>query len=180
LVIACTGPKGRPKLELVGPGFRQELGIDVGAWNDDRPAGKSARLVALYPGNEVTLLDLDQKKLIPLESGDRVAAIWQTRALVRRKRGLVLYDVVSGERRALSGTTLPLAESITNNQYAAVAPLVVDLSQARVLGRIDGRPLAIAPDGRVAIADGGSADGTRLAMGPMVWHSPTPIDEAAH
>lgn len=172
LLVACTTPKGRPKLEIVGPGERVELGVDIASAPEDRGPGEPQRLVPVYPGTSAALVDLEQKKLVRLTDGDVVVATQAALALVRRGKRLLVIDA-DGKERDLALETDALPDTVTNGSLAIVAPFVVELSAANpVLGKSTGRPLALAPDGQVLVAKGSTAEG--LFEGPLEWKRPIP------
>lgn len=179
LLVACAGPKGRPKLELVGPGLRVELGVDIAHASDDRAPGAPTRLVPVYPGNEAALLDLQARKLNKLTVGDVVLATAGARAVLRRGNKLVAYDAEMGHEEPLPGESPPLSHGFGQGSIAVAAPLVADAATGKLLGRVAGRPLAAAPDGRILVASGGDADATTLAVGPLEWRAPAPPSDAS-
>jgi len=172
LVVACTKGKGHPKLWLAGPGTKKDLDLGVSSWTEDRTAGPPARLVPLYPGRDSVLLDLERRETVALRAGDAVLATRDSRALYRRDRELLLRDVTADAEVELAGD-LSSTESVTNGPWVAIAPVVANLETGTLSGRFQGRPLAVAPDGRVLVARGGDADGEHLALGPLTWQSPT-------
>jgi hypothetical protein len=172
LVVACARPKGRPKLWLVGAGERLDLRVSLSAAGSDRPPGPPSRLVALYPGSDTLLLDLETRRSVKVNGGGMVLATHGTVALVRRKRVLLLVDGTDGSERVLAGDLSPSLESFANGAVAFAAPWVVSLEAGKVLGRIEGRAYALAPNGRALVARGGDADADRLAVGPLAWLSP--------
>lgn len=176
LLIACTKPKGRPKLELVRRGASLPLDADVAHQSQDQVEGTRERLFALYPGNDTKLLDLVEQKLLPLSAGDVVLASHGATSLVRRKTGLSFHDAARGSETAISGKLAPTLDLIVEPPLVAAAPLVLNLENARVLGAFSGRPLGLAPDGKVLVARGADADGDHLALGPLTWRAPTLTD----
>jgi hypothetical protein len=176
LVVACTAARGRSPLELVGPGLRQALDLDIAFLGHDRAPVSSPRAIALHPGGAPALLDLDQRRLVRLKTGDFVVVTAGSRALVRRGDRLLVIDVDSNEEKQLEGTTDRIAAVLATEGVAVVAPLVADAEHARLLGKVDAEPLAVARDGRVLVALGGAADADRLAIGPLAWRRPTPIE----
>ncbi len=178
LVVACTKPKGRPKLELISVGKTLALDADVAHQSQDLTDGSRARLFALYPGNDTKLLDLSEKKLLPLAAGDAVLASHGGRSLVRRKRSLLLHDADRSSERPLEAALSPSLDSIAEPPMVVAAPAVVNIDTERLVGTISGRPLGLAPDGKVLIARGRDSDGTELATGPLVWQTPSALPGA--
>lgn len=173
LLVACTKPKGRPKLELVSRGRRLPLEVDVAHQSQDLVEGTRERLYPLYPGNDTKLLDLDAGRVTPLEPGDLVLATHRGRALVRRRASLLLTSP-GAEPRALSLEVSPALDTLARPPFVVTRPHVIDLESERVLGSVAARPLGLSPDGKVLVASGGDPDGASLAKGPLVWRTPAP------
>jgi hypothetical protein len=177
LLVTCTNDKVRPKrvgVELVGVRYRQDLGVVVQSLALDRWPDVPVRLVPLYPGSEVLLVDLDTRKTVPLTPGDRVLATSAEFALVRREKALVWFDTERGTDVLLSSAIPPFAGLVVQGSVVAVGSLVIDARQGRVLGSVPGRPLALTPDGAALLAEGGAANATAFARGPLRWHTPAP------
>jgi hypothetical protein len=174
VLVACTAPKGRPKLELVGAGYHQSLNDDLASLDFDHwPKLLPRRLFAFYPGSDTAVLDFETRKVALLDPGDQVVLTAGTRVLVRRGRQLVLHDVASGDETVLPGKTAALPDLLRAGTDAFVTPLVVDVAAGKELGKISGRPLALASDGRALVAQGRDADATQLAVGPLAWETPS-------
>ncbi|HSU42228.1 MAG TPA: hypothetical protein VLJ38_21755, partial [Polyangiaceae bacterium] len=177
LLVTCNNDKLRPKrvgVELVGVRYRQELGAVVQSLALDRWPALPVRLVPLYPGSDVLLVDLDTRKTVPLTPGDRVLATSGEFALVRRDKALVWFDTVHGTDVRLASAIPPFAGLAVQGTMVAVGSLVVDARAGRVLGSVPGRPLALTWDGAALVAEGGAASATAFARGPLRWHTPTP------
>jgi hypothetical protein len=177
LLVTCTNDKLRPKrvgVELVGPRYHQDLGVVVQSLALDRWPDEPVRLVPLYPGSEVMLVDLDTRKTVPLNPGDRVLATSGAFALVRRDKALVWFDSERGTDVLLTGAIPPFAGLVVEGAFVAVGSLVVDAREGRVLGSVPGRPLALATDGAALVPEGGAASATAFARGPLRWHTPAP------
>jgi hypothetical protein len=177
LLMTCTNDKARPKrvgVELVGPGYRQELGVVVQSMALDRWPEAPARLIPLYPGSDVELFDLDTRRSVPLSPGDRVLATSGASALVRRDKALVWVDALRGTETTLDAAIPPFAGLVVDGSLVAVGSLVVDAAAGRVLGTVPGRPLALTPDGEALIPEGGAQTNTAFARGPLRWHAPSP------
>jgi hypothetical protein len=177
LLVTCTNDKVRPKrvgVELVGVHDRRELGVVVQSLALDRWTDAPVRLVPLYPGSDVLLVDLDTRTTVPLIPGDRVLATSGEFALVRRDKALVWFDALRGTDTLLSSAIPPFAGLVVEGSLVAVGSLVVDSRLGRVLGSVPGRPLALAPDGAALVAEGGAASATAFARGPLRWHAPAP------
>lgn len=172
VLVACSAPRGRSPLALVGAGYHQDLKVDLAAAPPDRfPAGRS-RLLALYPGADTALMDLDTRKLTLLHRGDRVIATSRARALVQRGRRLVIHDVDHAPEHVLEGRTDRLPDARATGRFAVVAPLVVDVGAGKLLGKVSGRPLAVSSAGLVLVAQGRQARAHQLSGGPLRWIEP--------
>jgi hypothetical protein len=173
LLVACTKPRGRPKLELVSRGRRLPLDVDVAHQSQDLVEGTRDSLYALYPGNDTKLLDLDGGKLAPLAPGDFVIAAHGGNALVRRGASLFVLNRGGAAPRALGVEVAPSLDIVTRPPLVVARPHVIDLEKGRVLGSVQGRPLGLSPDGKVLLASGGDASGKALGRGPLVWKRPS-------
>jgi hypothetical protein len=177
LLVNCTNDKLRPKrigVELVGPHYRQELGVVVQSMALDRWPEAPTRLVAIYPGPDVLLVDLETRHTLPLAPGDRVLATSGDFALVRRDKALFWLNALSGSETELTGSIPPFAGLLVERGVVAVGSLVVDAAAGRVLGTVPGPPLALAADGKALIAEGGARSAESFAHGPLRWRPPAP------
>lgn len=177
LLVSCTDDKVRPKrvgVELVGPGFRQELGVVVQSMALDHWPDTPSRLVPLYPGSDVLLVDLDARRTLPLRPGDRVLATSGATALVRRDKALLWVDAESGSETQLFDGIAPFAGLVVEGSLVAVGSLVVDVAARRVLGTLPGRPLALTAGGEALVPEGGFRTNDAFARGPLRWRAPVP------
>jgi hypothetical protein len=175
LLVACSTTKAphRANVELLTPAGRVDLGVAVHPTSIDRwPVVPPPRLVPLYPGSEVMLIDLDRKKGLPLKPRDRVITTSGARALVRRARSIVLYDADTASETLLLADSGRFADVVVAGSVVAIGSQVIDLNQAKLLGNVEGRPLALTREGDVLLADGGAASAERLARGPLRWRKP--------
>jgi len=181
LLVSCTNdkpppaPNGnkRPKrvgVELVGVGYRQELGVVVQPMALDRWPELPRRLVPIYPGMDTMLIDLDQRRALPLRPSDRVLATSGAHALVRRERTLVAFDADHGSETSLVANVEPFAGLVVNGTLAAVGTTLLDAAAARIVGTLPGRPLLLTPSGDALVAEGGTASADAFARGPLRWH----------
>jgi hypothetical protein len=175
LVVACPGKNPqKAAVDLVGVGYRLELGVEVQPTSIDAWPDRPTRLVALYPGTDALLVDLERRTTVRLEPGDQVIATNGARALVRRKNGIVLYDAEKNTAKVLVPKLSPLPFIFVQGTVAAVGSEVVDVLRDDPLGSISARPLALTPSGDVLVARGGPPSAERLAVGPLVWERPSP------
>jgi len=179
-LISCTNdkpqplPNGkkRPKrvgVELVGIGYRQELGVVVQPMALDRWPELPRRLVPLYPGSDTLLVDLDQRRMLPLRPGDRVLATSGARAIVRRERALLSFDADRGVEAPLVASVEPFAGLLVAGTFVAVGSTLLDAATGNVVGALPGRPLLLTPSGDALIAEGGPPSGDAFARGPLRW-----------
>jgi hypothetical protein len=180
-LISCTNdkplplPNGkkRPKrvgVELVGIGYRQELGVVVQPMALDRWPETPRRLVPLYPGSDTVLVDLDQRRMLPLRPGDRVLATSGARALVRRERAVLSFDADRGVEVPLVANVEAFAGLFVAGAFVAVGSTLLDTAAASVVGTLPGRPLLLTPSGDALIAEGGPPSGDGFARGPLRFH----------
>lgn len=161
-------PKYRFELYLVAPGFVGDLQADVAATRLDRPPKGSPRLVPLRPGARSVLVDMDRRRAIDLRSDDRIVSTYGPRALVRRGRGLFVYDAERDRELPIEGSIEAFPEIRGQGRYVYVEPVLVDLAEARAVLRHDTPPLAVSDDGRL-LAPTRAADGESWAQGPLRW-----------
>jgi hypothetical protein len=171
-LIGCSDPKrpGRLFVELVTTS-RWPLGIDVAALGFDEPVGPKRRMVALYPGANTVLFDLEQKHIQVLRQGDAVLHTSGTRALVRRGSALFVFDLATGTEFPLAGKLDPCGGLLIQGDLVYVSPLIVDLRAGATVGEVEGPGLALARSGAVLVA-AEPASAERLARGPLRWTMP--------
>ncbi len=177
-LFACEQEEGRPLLELRGPGYRHQLEIPVAGQAVQTWPTASPRLVPVYPGQDALLVDFEKKRTVALEPRDSVLLVAGSRALVRRADNLLLIDVDTKVERPLAALPDPLPDVRLQPPVAVVSPFVIDLERARVLGTEAGRPLAVTRDGHVLVALGRDASADAVALGPLLWRHPQPLDSA--
>lgn len=174
LLVACTGGRNPQKaaVELVGAGRRQALGFELQPIALDRWPEPSVRLVALYPGPDTVLVDLEKRRTVKLEPGDRVLATLGGRAFVLRKAQLLVIDVDGAAERVLLADTGRYPQTVVELPVAIVGSLVLDLASERVLGSFTGRPLALTRAGDVLVAEGQGPGATTVLRGPLRYKRP--------
>ena len=174
--MTCVGKKGRSDALLVGSDFTKPLGLELAASTGDHIQPFAPRLVALHPGADAVLVDLDEKSVERLSTGDRIVATAGTRALVLRGRSLLVHDLGGRDRPPL-GEPAALGHLRRTGTVVLVPPFVVDIGTGELLGTTSARPLAVSADGAVLVPDGQDADATHLAVGPLRWKrvDPPPV-----
>jgi hypothetical protein len=173
LLVGCPGKNPqKAAVELVGVGYRLELGVEVQPTSIDAWPGAPTRLVALYPGLDALLVDIERRAIVRLEAGDQVLTTSGGRALVRRRGSIVLVDVDKSSTRTLVPRLPRLPHVLVHGTTAAVGVDVLDVLRDEPLGAVSGRPLALAASGEALVARGGPPSAERLALGPLVWEKP--------
>ncbi|HEY8946022.1 MAG TPA: hypothetical protein VIM73_17260, partial [Polyangiaceae bacterium] len=172
LLLGCATPKkpGRLLVDLLHGLSRQPLDIDVAALGDEAPA-HARRLVALYPGADTVIVDLERRQLHRLRPGDAVLHVLGAHAVVRRTRSLYLFDVESATERALAEGVDPYGGVLVQGQLVYASPFVVDAAAGLVLGRVPGPGYALTPLGAVLVPEA-PASAALLARGPLRWRAP--------
>jgi hypothetical protein len=171
LVVTCENKKGRSEVRFIARGTDRPLvGVELLAPAGDHWAPPGSNLLPLYPGSDAVLVDLRNADTTRLSPGDRVIAVADERALILRGRSLVLYKKGTTER-ILETAVDPLAHMLRAGSVVALPPAIVDVATGEVAGRIDARALAVSRDGAFLVPRGGTADATRLAVGPLVWET---------
>ena len=176
VLVACAGGKNPIKapVELLGAGYRFELGVEVQPTAVDRWPEGPVRLVPVYPGSDALLVDLERRAARRLAPGDQAILTSGPRALIRRGRRLVFVDVQAGTEQALALDAPKLAAIVSAPPLVAVGPLVFDVERQTLLGRAAERPLALTPYGEVLVAQGGPPSAEQPARGPLVWQVARP------
>jgi hypothetical protein len=169
---ASVPASGKRDVWLFGSGYAKNLKSELYETSTDRDAVVGARLVALYPGSEASILDLERRELLPLPAGSRVVASNGSQALLWRGNDLHRYD-------ALTKQELRVAHGVLKNPDLLQAGSSVLLSPFVILG-CDGpvfaspaRALALSSSGFVLTASAGSAAAPAgplgAIQGPLHW-----------
>jgi hypothetical protein len=173
LLVACPGKNPqRAGVELVGAGYRLELGVEVQPTSIDAWPDQPKRLVPVYPGTDALVVDLERRVTIRLEPGDQVIATSGPRALVRRRGSVVVLDVEKNTTKTLAAKLPPLPAIVTQGTLAVVGVELFDVREDSPLGAVSGRPLALTAFGDVLVARGNPPSAERLATGPLRWERP--------
>jgi hypothetical protein len=173
LLVACPGKNAqRAGVELVGPGYRLELGVEVQPTSIDAWPDQPKRLVPVYPGSDALVVDLERRVTIRLEPGDQVIATSGPRALVRRQGTVVVLDVEKNTAKTLAAKLPPLPTVLIQGTLAVVGVELFDVREDASLGSVSGRPLALTGFGDVLVARGNPPSAERLATGPLRWERP--------
>lgn len=175
LLLGCAAPKkpGRLLVELVHGLTRVPLEIDVAALGFDEPLGDSRRLLALYPGADSVLFDLELRKLHRLRAGDIVLHVSGPNAVVRRGRQLYVFKSESSTESALPGDLDRFGALLVQRDLVYASPFVVDARTGHSIGHVPGVGLALTLAGRVLLP-ATAASATSLALGPLRWQMPVP------
>jgi hypothetical protein len=168
LIVTCENKKGRSDVRFIVRGAERSLGLELLAPAGDHWAPPGSSLLPLYPGSDSVLVDLRTGVTTSLSPGDRVIAVVDERALILRGRSLVLYTKGAPER-ILETAVDSLAHVLRSGSVVAVPPALIDVATGEVMGKVDGRALAVSRDGAFLVPRGGTSDATRLATGPLVW-----------
>jgi hypothetical protein len=170
LLVACPGKNSqKAAVELVGIGYRLELGVEVQPTSIDAWPEQPKRLVPLYPGLDALLVDLERRTTLRLEPGDQVLATSGARALVRRQGTVLLLDVDKNTAKTVAPKLPPLPQVLVQGTAVVLGTELLDVLHDQPLGSITGRPLALTPAGEVLVARGGPPSAERLATGPLRW-----------
>lgn len=180
-LVACSAEATRAPVWLVGPGLRHDLGIDVQPTSIDFLPERLTRLVPLYPGAEVVLVDLERRSLAKLTAGDDVVATSGSIALVRRGSELVAYDADSGREKNLAAPLDAFGSTLLAGSVAFVPPFVVRLPEVQtgktgrggptVLGSARWAVLGLEQNGYLLVPTKPPSD-EAPAEGPLRWMEP--------
>lgn len=183
VLFGCNGSGFRKQLELRGSdGSASTLEQTVAPRLDAFVRRVSARLLAVYPGADAGVVDLEQRRYVPLLAGDHVVSVFGARVLVQRGTQLRWVDVeaaagapAAAPNGVALGETEPLLEPLLAGGYAYVRPWLVELTSGTAT-RVEEPVLAVDTSGRVLVAaSGGSAT---VARGPLRWSAPFPAAPA--
>ena len=168
-------PSGKREVWLFASGYAKNLQRELYETSTDREAVIGARLVAIYPGSESSLLDLERRELLPLAAGSRVVATNGALALIWRDSDLYRYD-------AISKTEQRLAHGVSKNPDLLQAGNTVLLSPFVIVGcdapALASPPQALAVSSAGFVLTAAAATGTdtpgspalRTAIqGPLHW-----------
>jgi hypothetical protein len=170
-LCVAPAPYARTPVVLVSQAEQLELAPTLIPAGPDRWRSRSQRLVPVYPGRDAALVDMDRRTVTALRSEDHVITTQGARALIRRQRSLLILDMDSGTETSLSGAVERVFDVLVQGNAAFVTPLIVDVARGQVVGKSEQRPLALAADGSVLVAERDASDG-ELAMGPLRWRKP--------
>jgi hypothetical protein len=157
-------------LELLGPGLRRSLNLQVSPFEVDIELEKRPILVPLYTKQGTALLDLDSRSSTLLGENDWVPASYGKRALVRRGENLYLWN--DGKLAPLPGKASTMLPSLRAGSLALVPPILLDLETGTVLGQVPGHALAISSAGAALTAADQPSEPNRLPTGPLRWVLP--------
>jgi hypothetical protein len=163
-------PRTRLPLFLVGEGVNLDLGLEIGPTGSDRWTEAATRLVPIHAGAERRLLDLDDKKLVPLGPRDSVLATFETRALIVRPGEVELIEALTHQRLALFSDIDPFPSVFVEGSFAFVSPELIALDASRSTGKIQGPVYALSSDGRV-LQTREAASMDALPLGPLYWRA---------
>ncbi|MFZ5896685.1 MAG: hypothetical protein ACOY0T_36855 [Myxococcota bacterium] len=172
LLVGCAIEKrpGRLNVEVVTRAQRKSLDIEVALLGDE-PTRPSQRLVALYPGADCVLFDVQKQVLHRLQAGDAVLSSYGARALVRRSKNLLLFDAEAGELTPLPTPLDAFGDVLVTGALVFASPWLVDLESGRVRGRVAGKALALSTSGAVLVPAVAATD-QALDEGPLTWRLP--------
>ena len=133
------------------------------------------RWVALYPGGDTVVVDLDTGGVAHLTPGDDVVYIQDATAIVRRGKQLIARDCVSGKEQQLGSPLARFGDVLVAGSAVYVPPFIVRLSskdaRVKVLGRAPAQALGLSDRGTVLVpAKPGSV--ASPAQGPLRWVAP--------
>jgi hypothetical protein len=174
-IVGCAQKKktGKVSLELVTREGRKPLNLELSSVELDREASDSPRLVALYPGSDSALFDAERREVIPLQPGDSVLATRENRALIRRGKDLLFYDVEARREQPLPAVLDKYPEILRAPPFVFVSPVLIDLDSAQIVGASQQRPLALATNGQILVAEA-EPDAPNWARGKLHWRTLTP------
>jgi len=171
---AAAAPSGKREVWLFGPGYAKNLQSELYETSTDREAAVGARLVPLYPGSEASLVDLEQRVVLPLPSGSRVITTRGPLALIWRDSDLYRYDANSKSEQHLAHGILKNPDLLQAGSSVLLSPFVVVgvsgpafPSPLRALAMSEsGFVLTASPNGAPPAAAGAAES---AIQGPLHW-----------
>jgi hypothetical protein len=168
-------PSGKREVWLFASGYAKNLQRELYETSTDREAVTGARLVAIYPGSESSLLDLERRELLPLTAGSRVVATNGALALIWRDSDLYRYDAVSKTEQRLAHGVSKNPDLLQAGNTVLLSPFVIVGCDAPALASPP-QALAVSSSGFVLTgtvaptADTAGSPAIRTAIqGPLHW-----------
>jgi hypothetical protein len=173
VIVTCKDPRThRHRLYLQTVDTKRDLELDLVTPSTDIWFRGSPPVVPIHAGKDTALVDMERGRAVKLPEGDRVAAVHGTRALVVRGGALLVRDIDDRET-PLEVRMDPYGALLQAGARVAALPWVIDLDGPTVLGRIEGRPIALSSDGH-GLMPSNEPDAGEAPIGPFRWVSPTP------
>ena len=171
---AAAAPTGKREVWLFGPGYAKNLQSELYETSTDREAAIGSRLVPLYPGSEASLVDLEQRVVLPLPSGSRVVTTSGPLALIWRGSDLYRYDANSKSEQHLAHGILKNPDLLQAGSSVLLSPFVVVgvggpafPSPPRALAMSEGGFVLTASPNSAQPAAAGAAESA--IQGPLHW-----------
>ena len=168
-------PSGKREVWLFASGYAKNLQRELYETSTDREAAIGARLVAIYPGNESSLLDLERRELLPLTAGSRVVATNGPLALIWRDSDLYRYDAITKTEQRLAHGVSKNPDLLQAGNTVLLSPFVIVGCDAPALAS-PAQALAVSSSGFVLTAapapasDAPGSPALRTAIqGPLHW-----------
>jgi hypothetical protein len=175
-LVTCVLPKkpGKREVWLFGSGYAKNLHSELYETSTDREAVTGARLVALYPGSDVSLVDLERREVLPLVAGSRVLQVSGSAALLWRGSELFSYDAQSQKEVRIAQGVAKNPDLLQTGSAALLSPFVVLEAAAPVLQSPTSQPLALSSSGHVLAGNqpaeaGATAASSASIQGPLHW-----------
>lgn len=189
VLVACTAEGGPARYELHGESVHQRLAVRAQAPAGDQRFERPQRFVELGEASfdgaapdakSEGIVDLEQRRALPLPPGMQLLRARGARALLierfRETDGtgamrLHLFDATTGQSTPLGETST--YDVLEAGSLVLARGLLVDLGTGRLLGPVEGEPLALDTQGRVLRTPQqklpGPAPRGRMPQGPVEW-----------
>jgi hypothetical protein len=174
LLVACADRAVRSRLWLVGPRHRIDTGLSVPTQNADFLPTSTPRLLPLYAGLKVVVVDFDRDQVAELESKDVVVATYGANALIVRGDTLVVADFDSLTAVELASGVEEPRRILKAGAMVVVGDLLIDLRNARLVGSAPSQTQALSSSGALLVPKAPQSDGLPPS-GPYHWALSAPI-----
>jgi hypothetical protein len=181
VVVACVGgDEFAPRsIEVHGESFRTSLGVQISGFYFD-PFHQPERLFEIHNSiGSMVFIDLERRAVISVPYSYHVMGVVDDHAL--------LYSIPTGQLWFLDAATGKLTQFRPRGLghfehwdelgrfvvFHTGPDTIVDIAERRVVGRVNGRTLAISREGRHALVAPGPHQGT-FPHGPLRWVIPGP------
>jgi len=175
-LIACyaglvwNGPLKTLPLELNGAAEQVPLGLWINRDHLTFTESRGARHMIRNGAPRSMLIDLENKRHANLE--EHVIALHEDSVLIRKSGSYVLRDLSTGRDTSIGAWDMPkYGEIFSAGRFVWLAPMLIDLQEARVVGQLDALVYELSRTGQVLHLPVGAPmpEYRELPTGPLSW-----------